>query len=256
MLARTCREAAAHMADVDLKRVFNPKPLWLKLVAGGLLALSVVFFAVLFPEGFGVWAHRTLAFSDELWPRSTRLEVEGFPDGVEKVARGADLEVVARADATMPQVPQVVEVRYRTDGGGRGRATMDWGGMARGPEDNFQEYACTFHSVLADVHFDLVGGDDRVDDRSIQVVDSPTISQMTLDCELPAYIGRRPPPLVVSGVMQIPLGSRVTVRAGAADETSSACKSMPWSTIARRRLTAEEALLAADRRGFSYPCAA
>ena len=89
MLARTCREAAAHMADVDLKRVFNPQPLWLKLVAGGLLALSVAFFAAVFPDGFGVWARRTLALSDELWPRSTRLEVEGFRGGVrESCPRG------------------------------------------------------------------------------------------------------------------------------------------------------------------------
>ena len=176
------------------------------MVAGGLLVLSVALFAAVFPDGFGVWARRTLALSDELWPRSTRLEIEGFRGGVEKVARGADLEVVARADATMPQVPQVVEVRYRTEGGGRGRATMDRRGVARGPDDEFQEYAYTFRSVLADVRFDVVGGDDRVDDRWIQVVDSPTISQMTLDCELPAYIGRRQPPMPVSGVMQIPDG--------------------------------------------------
>ena len=88
-------------------------------------------------------------------------------------------------------VPQAVEVRYRTEGGGRGRATMDRRGVARGPEDHFQEYAYTFRSVLADIHFDVAGGDDRVADRQIQVVDSPTISQMTLDCELPAYIGRK-----------------------------------------------------------------
>ena len=101
----------------------------------------------MFPTSFGVWARRALALSNELWPRSTRLEVKGFPGGVQKVARGADLEVVARADATMPQVPQVVEVRYRTEGGGRGRATMDRRGVARGPEDHFQEYAYTFRSV-------------------------------------------------------------------------------------------------------------
>ena len=40
-----------------------------------------------------------------------------FPAGVRKVARGADLEVIARADMSMPRVPQVVEVRYRTEGG-------------------------------------------------------------------------------------------------------------------------------------------
>ena len=213
LLARTCSEAAAHMAGLDVRKVFNPRPLRRKCGAAGLLALSVAAFALLCPDAFGTWTRRMLLSSDELWPRSTRLEVEGFAGGVRKVARGSDVEVVVRADAAMPVVPQVVEIRYRTQGGGRGRATMDRRGVVRGPEDRFQQYAYTFRSVLADIRFDVAGGDDRVRGRWIQVVDSPTISQMTLDCELPAYIGRKEPPLPVSGVMQIPAGSRVTVRA-------------------------------------------
>ncbi len=253
LLARTCREAAARAAELDVKKVFNRQPLRQKCVAAGLLALSVAVFAALLPDAFGTWARRTLAFSDELWPRRTRLEVEGFAGGVQKVARGSDLEVVARADATMPLVPQVVEVRYRTDGGGRGRATMDRRGVARGPGDRFQRYAYTFRSVLADIRFDVVGGDDRVRDRRIQVVDSPTISQMTLDCELPAYIGRKEPPLPVSGVMQIPLGSRVTVRAAAANKD---LLQVQINSITDDRPAPLKVLnasdLAADRRGFSY----
>ena len=78
---------------------------------------------------------------------------------------------------------------------------------------------------------------------------------MTLDCELPAYIGRRQPPLPVSGVMQIPMGSRVTVRAGAAnkDLVRVQVNAVVDDRSCRRRLqTAQEAMLAADRRGFSY----
>ncbi len=41
---------------------------------------------------------------------------------------------------------------------------------------------------------------------------------MTLACELPGYIGRKQPPLPVTGVMQIPMGSRVTVLAGQANK--------------------------------------
>lgn len=253
MLAHTCDEAAARIEGVDLKLVFNPRPLWRSGTAAGLLVLSIAFFAILSPDGLGVWARRTLAFSNELWPRSTRLEVVGFVDGVQKVARGSDLEVVARADAAMPQVPQVVEVRYRTDGGNRGRATMDRRGIAHGPEDQFQEYAYTFRSVLADIHFDVVGGDDRVADRWILVVDSPTISEMTLDCELPEYIGRKQSPLPVSGVMQVPMGSRVTIRAAAANKDLARVEVN--SIIDDHALAAvvlDEGGLASDRRGFSY----
>ncbi len=241
------------MAHLDVRKAFNPRPLRRNCGAAGLLALSVAAFALLLPDAFGTWTRRVLLFSDEFWPRSTRLEVEGFPGGVQKVARGADVEVVARADVDMPLVPQVVEVRYRTQGGGRGRATMDRRGVAHGPEDRFQQYAYTFRSVLADIHFDVVGGDDRVRGRRIQVVDSPTISQMTLDCELPAYIGRKEPPLPVSGVMQIPAGSRVTVRAAAANKD---LVQVQVNGIVDDRPAPPKVLkgsdLTADRRGFSY----
>lgn len=253
MLVQTCGEAATRIESVDLKLVFNPRPLWRSCTAAGLLLLCIAFFAILFPDGFGVWTRRTLALSNELWPRSTRLEVVGFADGVQKVARGSDLEIVVRADAAMPVVPQVVEVRYRTDGGNRGRATMDRRGIARGPEDEFQEYAYTFRSVLADIRFDVVGGDDRVSGRWILVVDSPTISEMTLDCELPAYIGRQQSPLPVSGVMQVPMGSRVTIRAGAANkdlvrvEVNRIVDDKPTPAVV---LEAND--LSSDRRGFSY----
>ncbi len=253
LLAATCREAAAQMARLDVRKVFNPRPLWRNCGAAGVLVLSVAAFALLLPDAFGTWTRRVLTFSDELWPRSTRLEVEGFAGGVQKVARGADVEVVARADANMPVVPQVVEVRYRTQGGGRGRATMDRRGVAHGPEDRFQEYAYTFRSVLADIQFDVVGGDDRVCDRRIQVVDSPTISQMTLDCELPAYIGRKEPPLPVSGVMQLPAGSRVTVHAAAANKD---LVEIQVNGIVDDRPAPLKVLkgsdLTADRRGFPY----
>ncbi len=253
MLAQTCREAAAGVARVDLRKVFNPQPLWRKAGAAGLLMLSVGGFAALHPEGFQVWARRVLTLSDELWPRRTRLEVLGFPNGMQKIARGADAEIVVRADARMPNVPNVVEVRYRTAGGRWGRETMTRRGVARGPEDRFQEYSHTFAGVLGDIHFDIVGGDDRVANRWIRVVDSPTISEMTLDCELPAYIGRRQTPLPVTGVMQIPSGSRIVVRASAANkelarvqvQTIAAQRSEPVRTLNRDDLDA-------DGRGFSY----
>ena len=122
-----------------------------------------------------------------------------------------------------------------------------------GVRDRYQEYAYTFRGILADVHFDVAGGDDRVRDLLIQAVDSPTISQMMLECELPAYIGVKKPPLPVTGVMQIPMGSRVTVRAGEASKElvrvqiggSVEDRPMPVTVL-------EQSDLAADHRGFSY----
>jgi hypothetical protein len=252
MLARTCREATAHIGAVRLSEVFNPQPLRRAAMAAGLLLSSVLLFAALTPANLGVWARRNLAFSDVLWPRNTRLQVDGFPAGVRKVARGADLEIVARADLAMPQVPQLVEVRYRTEGGARGRAVMDRRGAARAAVERFQEYAYTFRSVLADVHFDVVGGDDRVRNLWIQVVDSPKISEMTLECTLPAYIGRSQAPLPVTGVMQVPMGTRITVHAAVNKDLLGVHVD---TIIEDRQGPSNEVLagqIAADRRSFRY----
>ena len=76
------------------------------------------------PHAFGTWTRRSLALSQELWPRRTRLTVEGFENGTAKVARGADLHLVVKADTQMPLVPRVVHVRYRTEGGARVRLSF------------------------------------------------------------------------------------------------------------------------------------
>jgi hypothetical protein len=253
MLAQTCREAAERIRHVDLLKVFNPLPLCLHGGAAALLTISVAFFAILFWTQFGVWARRTLAMSDIPWPRTTRLEVMGFDaNNTRKVARGSDFEVVVRADAAMPQVPEVVEIRYHTDGGGRGRATMDRRGAARGPEDEFREFTHSFQGVLADIRFDVLGGDDCKRGYRIEAVDSPTISRMSVKCALPSYIGRKQPPLPVTGVMQIPMGSCVTVVAGQANKEIVAVRvnSVVSDRAGPVRMLRQEEL-AADRRGFS-----
>ena len=218
MLARTCRLAAEPAGEVRLQRVFNPRPLGRSVLAAALLAASVVVFGLWAPEAFGVWARRSLLFSGELWPRKTRLVVEGFADGRVKVARGADLTVVAKADLRMPLVPNVVHVRYRTEGGSRLREAMSREGASSAEKDEFQEYAYTFRGVLAPIRFDVVGGDDAVRDLEIEVVDTPTIVRMVLDCRFPAYMDRPAQTLPVTGVMQVPIGTDVVIRADANKE--------------------------------------
>lgn len=216
MLDHTCRLAAGRIGDLRLSHVFDPGPLRRSIMAAVLLATAVGLFAHTEAVSFDVWARRNLLFSNRPWPRKTRLEVEGFVNQVAKVARGADFEVIVRADTAKELVPEAVEVRYRIEGGARGRATMNRLGTARKGADPFQEYSFTFQGVLAPIRFDVAGGDDRVAGLRIEVVESPTIHEILLDCEFPAYMGRTPRTLPFTGVfMPIPQGTRVTVRARA-----------------------------------------
>ena len=255
MLAETCREASARIEGVELRKVFNPRPLWLHCGAATLFSLSVVMFALLFTGAFGVWANRVLALSSELWPRYTKIVVDGFDEnGLRKVARGSDVEIVAKADTRIPwRVPEKVEIRYRTEEGRRGRVTMNRRGISRGKEDYYQEFSHTFSGVLSDIDLDVVGGDDRVNNLRIQAVDSPTIARWTLDCRLPAYIRRQQPPMPVTGVMQIPMGSRVTVRAE--DANKELVRVEIGKVVADKAQTTEvldASRLNADHRGFTY----
>jgi hypothetical protein len=98
----------------------------------------------------------------------------------------------------------------------------------------------------------VVGGDDRVRNLWIQVVESPKISEMTLECILPAYIGRSQAPLPVTGVMQVPMGARITVHAAVNKDLLGVHVD---SIIEDRPGPSNEVLadqIAEDRRSFRY----
>lgn len=215
MFRRTSRRAEEPLRNVRLASIFNPAPLRRMTAIALVLVAAVAVLAVESPQALGVWSRRTLLLAPELWPRKTRLMVEGFENGTVKVARGADLAIIAKADTRMPLVPDVVEVHSRTEGGPNTENTMSREGTADPRRDRFQEYSHTFAGILAPIEFDVLGGDAAVRNLRIQVVDSPTIVAMALECRFPAYMDRPPSEIPVAGIMQVPLGTHVTVHARA-----------------------------------------
>jgi hypothetical protein len=215
MLARVHREALASTSGVNLGDVFNARPLVRRITLAATLLAAVVVFAVAAPEALGTFARRSLLLSDELWPRKTHLSVEGFDEhGRVKIARGSDWPLVVKADAALGRtIPEIVEVRYSTIEGARGRENMSREGVVAPGDAPFQSYAYTFKSVLAPVEFYAVGGDDRAGPYYLDVVDSPTISRMTLRCEYPPYTRRAAREIPVAGLMQLPLGTQITILA-------------------------------------------
>ncbi len=217
MLAHTHREALGRAVELDLGKVFNPAPLVRRISLAAALVGAALVFVVLAPEAFGVWARRNLLMSEELWPRSTRLLVEGLEPGSHvKIARGADWKLAVHADAALGRdIPEIVEVRYSTSEGARGRENMSREGVVSPGEAPFQNYSHTFKSVLSPLEFYVLGGDDRQGPYHLDVVDSPTISRMKLRCEYPAYMHRESRDIPVAGLMQLPRGTQITILAEA-----------------------------------------
>ncbi len=211
MLLHTQEDALARAGGLRLSQVFDLRPLVRRIALATLLIASVLVFGVRAADAFGTWARRNLMLSNELWPRKTRLIVEGFDaTGRVKLARGADFDLIVKADAGAErEVPELVEIRY-LQGGARGRDNMSRSGQAVPGKDDFQNYNYTFKDVLTPVELYLRGGDDRQGPFYLDVVDSPTVGQMILHCEYPEYMRRDPRDIPVAGAMQLPRGTRVT----------------------------------------------
>ena len=216
MLAQTSDLARQRLDNLSLSQVFNPMPLVRKVVIALGLALAVGLLAKMAPDVLSLWAERNLLLADKQWPRKIRLEAVGFTDGVAKVAAGANFDLRVRAfrgDTEIPVMPpDKVEVRYRDEGGGRDRKTMQNIGRpvtSAAADVVLQEYSYQFTGVLSSKHLDIAGGDGRLYDLQLKVVPNPTLN-LKLVCEYPRYIERDPKTIdSVSGAVpvRVPIGS-------------------------------------------------
>ncbi len=214
MLQQTVESASQHAADVDVSRVFNFRPLIRNAVLAAAALLSIGLFALFARDAWTLWTCRWLLVSDAPWPRRTHIELLGFTDGKLKVAEGSDVTLRVRADATRPTPPpELCTLYYRLDGGDEGRANMSKDGE---PRDGYQHYLFQgppFKGLVEGVQFDIVGSDHRLRDQRVEVVKTPSIVEVLLDCRMPAYTGRPPRQQKWRPGTSLPVGTQITLTA-------------------------------------------
>jgi hypothetical protein len=226
LVSQTQHAAVQAVAGIKPGELFTRAPLVRAVAAAFLLAASIVAFAFLSRDAFGFWLQR-IALSDEPWPRRVSLDVVGFPPDVEgkrvhKLAQEDDFELLVHANARGFEIPDEVEIRFRLADGRRGRDTMIRVGDAVPGRDEFQLYRYEFKRVAGDMTFDVVGGDDRVRNLELRVVDRPELFAIELECVYPAYLERESRRLPVTGGMRIPEGSRIVLHATSTKPLTSA----------------------------------
>jgi hypothetical protein len=238
MLGRTSQDALLRIHDVRLSEVFNFWPLLLAVLGAGALLFSVAAFCAFNQEGARIWAQRLYLLRDEAWPRQALVEVVGvellgsedaaervqepplipFRDGVLKVAKGSNLRLQARADLGAKVVPQACTVHYRSAEGERGRVTMNRSQRGRGQYQNYSFAGKPLRGILSSLRFDVVGYDFRVRDFQIEVVDSPAVTGVQLECVFPEYLVDQqlgswlPRTIDWTSATQLPRGTDVTIR--------------------------------------------
>ena len=202
LVAQIGEEIAPLFPLAGMTRILNFRPLITVATAAALLVLSVAAFFLFQTAGAQIWAARNLAFRDLLWPRATRIAVAGFAPTalghrVEKVARGGQVKVRVRADLDF-ELPQVVEVHFATEDGTARKARMTRLKGAVPGRDTEQEYEYIFTNVRASTPLSVVAHSnrffakaDRVDGLKIDAVESPTLVDIGLQYNYPAYLGKR-----------------------------------------------------------------
>jgi len=235
LLQNTSREATTALRGLKLRQIFQFGPLLWKSGLATVLLLSIMLLALWQSEAFGFWLQR-MQLSHQPWPRQVELSVVGFSetDGQRfvNVARDDDFELEVKASIRDGHLaPKQVEIRYRLEDGRRGRDLMTRIGEAIPGRDDDQLYRYRFNKVAADLKFDLVGGDDRLQNLELRVVERPQIFRMVLECEFPDYLQRPPQSIPISGRVELPEGSQVVCRIEASKSLETAAVHDPAQQI-------------------------
>ena len=216
LIARTTAEAARLAVHVHPGGLFRRRRLLLLAGCGAVLAGSVGWLTAVRPDIAGLWARRLFRQSDEPWPRRVTLEAEGFADGRRTIARGSDIEVLIRASAA-GEPPQFVELRWLGPGGWRSERMGTRGTAAPGAAA--AEVRQTFGHVLKGVHEDtpleIRGGDARLTNLIVRVVDPPVVTNLGISYERPEYLGGGRRTAAAARVIRIPRGARMEIEATA-----------------------------------------
>ena len=251
LLARTAAEAVAHLGQVRPERIFRRRQLAMLAFAAVIAAASIAGLAFSKPAVAGLWVRRLALLGDEPWPRQVRLAIEDFPGGVRKVARGSDVDVIVHAQAN-DRLPELVDLRWRTaqtggpggrtaqTGGPGGRTAQTGGSGGRtagglpgtwrvdrmgargGATTDGQAFGHVVKAVNDSLDLEIRGGDARLRDLRLEVLDPPALEKLLITSTPPAYLGsggRESPP---ARVVQIPRGSAVEIACTATKPLSAA----------------------------------
>ena len=251
MLLQSQQQALQSLRTVQLRKIFNPVPLVRKLILVVILAISLLGLAYLAGDSFFLAWKRLYLLSSEDWPRQTEIMIDKFHQGQLKVARGSNFSLRVFANAKK-HVPDYCSVYYHTEQGDRGRVHMRRRGHIHRDRQEFVYDGVPFKSVLSSVRFDVLGFDHRLKNYELQVVDSPSLIEVQLNCTFPDYLVDEelgvflPRSERLTPGTRLPIGTRILARATAdksltrvtmLDTTSD--NQTPWDVIGDKNSSKE-----------------
>jgi hypothetical protein len=233
---RTIRQANQVAANLDTEDLLNQLRINRFALLVGALALSVVVLALAKPKVWETYTER-LALSPDDWPRSVALSIDGFePDGrggyVRKVARNSDVPIVVGASLVDGlKSPERVTIRYRWQEGRRGKDDLIRIGDSEAGRDESQRFEYLFERIAGDVEFEVRGGDDRLRNLRLEVVERPKVTKLELNCVYPDYLERANRTLAAGPRVELPEGTKIV----AVGEANKPLAEVRWRQIVQEQ---------------------
>lgn len=210
LVALASTRALELLPTVEIKELIRTRLLQLQLMALGTCLIFSCVAGLLYPQWSMHWGKRLFALSDVPWPRNVSLGVEGiefeipsftggsparqryllpFQESSVFIPRGQSGQLKSFALLTAARVPEVCSVYYRDDDGNRGRANMRRL-TASGDRQGFVLDGPPLESLSQSLSLSIVGGDARLSDLRLNVVESPAITEVELRVTYPTYLRR------------------------------------------------------------------
>jgi hypothetical protein len=192
MLQRTADEAAEVLNRLELREVFNVRPLARAMGLALALAVSVAAFGLAASEVFSTWFHRSVLFANELYRRETDLHVivlaepgerrVEFQNDLYKHPRGGDFTFLAEVPDGK-KVPHKVQFSFRNVASRGGSSDF----LTKIGQRQFRYKLAGLHQSI---DLSIRGGDfsTRIPLR-IEVVEPPNIERLSLESLFPEYTG-------------------------------------------------------------------
>jgi len=256
LLARTAAEAKANLGQLRPERIFRRRQLAMMAIAAVAAVASIAALTLARPAIASLWVRRLPLLGNEPWPRRVHLVVDDFPAGVRKVARGSDVDVIVHAQAA-DSLPDVVDLRWRVahDGGqgsqpaSRLRLGSNWRadrmGARGGATAEGQAFGHLLKSVNDSLDLEIRGGDARLRNLRLEVLEPPSLEKILITSTPPAYLGGGPRGTPPARVVQVPRGSAVEIACTSTKPLSAATiASLPVGSVASGGGSSAEEVLA------------
>jgi len=212
LLQHTVDEAVAALRGVDVHRFFRTGHLFSLFLFSLLCVALTAATCVYHSETASLWFGRNILLSQQEYPRRSQLLADGFQDGRVRIGRGDSFTLSIRANMDMPSIPDAVRVRvgtpevnYRTLRIDQFRTEVNSG--------RWRVFTTTFPEMLETVQLQIRGADSTLDDLIIEVVPTPTLTEMVLTQNFSDYLQRPTRTVALAGRTMIPDGTAITITA-------------------------------------------